>query len=418
MAGPIGVLTPQQIASNSKIVGYDKQLQMKSLLEDFYTQLEGLYDSVKKTIPKDAMKLKISDAALSDSTEAVITLKLPLNEVGVYGNDAAVGSEERPRTRALTIYRNNLRKPVTTPQYGVRKLDAQGYNLYEQHVDDLAPWNKEHHGLEIRQAVLERFGETLVYGDTASSCTRNWNMNIFVGGLPLREARPTYSSTTATYTTNIVGKINDSGGGAIKVPHVGQTLNGPNLDNLSNFALDRRISPLSIPGLPGGRGYVLTISERQATYLGSPAWSERNMGSYHIQMTGLNEKVMNWPGVIGTYKNFLIVEDVRQPTLDITGTSQPHGLSGGYVWMGDDDQRNREQDTVCDTVFIHGRGSFIEWYPEKIHYAYQLDDYEAIKGVCTALVRGIQTPLYTDENGNNPEQYGSAVGLFRLPEYV
>lgn len=417
MGSQIGVAVPSQMPSNSRIIGFDKKLRMKALPEDIYTLLTGTYNTEKKSIP-NAIIMQIDDAALSDSTEAVITMKLKLSGGGVYGNDFAIGREERPRTRAVRIFRNNLRKVVTTPGYGVRKLDAKAYKLYEQHIDDLADWNKEHAGLERRQAILERFGETLVYGDTATSCIRNWNMNMFVCGLKKSDARPTYSATTANYTENIVAKIQDSGGGSIKIPLPSQTLNQPNLSNISNFSLDRRLSRLNIPGLPGGRGFVGTISELQATYLGDPAWSSRNLGSLYIAKVALPERVQNWPGVIGAYKDILLIVDVRQPTIDITGTSAPHGLSGGYMWPGDDDQRNRDEDTVCDTMFILGRAASISWYPEKLHHIQQVDDYGAIVGHGTALVRGEQTPHYTDANGNNPEQFTSAVALCRLPDYV
>jgi hypothetical protein len=419
MGTQIGVLAPSQIPSNSKIVGYDKQLRMKAVNADIHTKLSGNYNTEKKSIP-NAVQMIISESALSDSTEAVITMKKPISGAGITGNDFAIGQEKRPVTRAVKIYRNNLRQVVMKPGYGVRYLDAKAYKLYEQHVDDLATWNKEHEGLEIRQGILERFGETLVYGDTAASCTRNWNKNIFVCGLALRDAEPTYSATTATYTTNIVSKINDSGGGDIKTPHVGQTLNQPNLSNISNYCLSKSISRLRIPGLPGGEGFIGTISELQATYLGDPAWSTRNLGALYTAVAALPAEVMKWPGVIGAYKDILLVVDVRQPTIDITGTSQPHGLSGGYMWPGGNeyDERNRDQDTVCDTMFILGKGAYINWYPEKLHHIQQLDDYGKIQGHGTALVRGVQTPHYTDENGNNPEQFTSAVALCRLPEYV
>jgi hypothetical protein len=417
MAGPIGVQTPSLIPSNSKIIGFDKKLQMKALKYDIYTKMTGSYNTVKKIMP-NAIIMQVDDAALSDSTEAVITLKLKLSGNGVYGTNYAIGTEERPVTRAVKIYRNNLRKTVTTPGYGVRRLDAKGYKLYEQHVDDLAVWNEEHEGLERRQAVLERYGETLVYGDTAASVTRNWNRNIFVCGLDIRDAVPTYSPTVATYTANIVAKLQSSGGGSIKIPTVTQTLNQANLSNISNYCLDQNISRLRIPGLQGGEGFIMTISERQATYLGDPSWSSRNLGSLYKDCAALPEKVMNWPGVLGAYKDLLFVVDVRQPTIDITGTSAPFGLSAGYLWPGDDDQRGRSQDTVCDTVFVHGKGSCINWYPEKLHHITQLDDYAAMLGHGTALVRGIQTPHYTDENGLNPEQFTSAVALCRLPRYV
>lgn len=417
MATGVGVLAPAQISSKAKIVGYDKQLRMKAVPADIYTRFTEQYNTEKKVIP-NAIIFRVDEAALSDSTEAKITMLLPLSGPATYGNDYAIGGEERPSTRTVTIYRNNLRKTVTKPGYGVRQLDAKGYNLYEKHVDGLALWNEEHEGLEIRQAMLERFGETLMYGDTAATCIRNWNMNIFVCGLPKSTARPTYSATVDTYTTNIVQKLQDSGGGSIKIPHVGQTLNQPNLSSLSNFCLDRRLSRLKIPSLPGGMGFILTISELQATYLGDPAWSQRNLGALYTLKTALAEKVQNWPGVLGAYKDLLIVEDVRQPTIDITGTSKPYGLSGQYIWPGDDDQRNRDQDTVVDTCFILGRGSYINWYPQKLRHISQLDDYEAIHGHGTQLVRGMQTPHYTDDSDLNPEQYSSAVALCRLPDYI
>ena len=355
---------------------------------------------------------------ISNTSVGRIVVKLKLNGAAVYGNNFAIGREERPRTRTTTIFRNDLRKVVTTPGYGVRKLDAKLYKLYETHIDDLSDYNKEHDGLETRQAILERYGETLMYGDTAAVCTRNWNMNIHVCGLPYRTCSPTYSNNVVTYTANIIQKLKDSGGGSIKIPHTGQVLDQPNLSNLQNLAIAKRITPLKIPGLPGGEGWVVTISELQAVYLGDPAWSNRNMGHPHMMTRALPEKVMSWPGVLFAWKKLLIVEDPRQPTIDITGTSDPFGLSAGYLWPGDEDERHRDENTVCDTAFLLGRGAYINWYPEKVHHIQQLDDYGKIVGHGTALVRGKQTPLYTDENGNNPEQFSSIVSLCRLPDYT
>ncbi|HUX57149.1 MAG TPA: hypothetical protein VMV77_09250 [Bacteroidales bacterium] len=414
MGTQIGVNAPTRLDANSRTVGYDKKLRMKSLLEDIHTHLTGLYNTEMKSIPNATM-MEVGDD-INDKTSAVITVKLKLREGGVYGTDFAIGREELVRTRAVTIYRNDLRKVVSTPGYGVRKLDAKLYGLYEQHIEDLADWNKEQEGLEIRQAPLERYGETLVHGDTAAACVRNYNMNILVAGLTLAGGQPTYSNNVVTYTTNIVAKIQESGGGDIKTPTLGQTANSDTLSNASNYCIAKRISPLMIPGLPGGRGYIMTISELQAVYVGDPQWSARNMGSMYLQKAALPEKVMNWPGVIGAYKDFLIAVDPRQPTLDITGTSAPFGLSAGYLWPGDVDERNRDQRTVCDTAFILGKGAYINWCPEKLHHIQQLDDYGKLKGHGTALVRGIQTPHYTDAAGNNPEQFTSAVVLLRFPE--
>ena len=414
----IGVVAPTALPAQSMITGYDKKLRMKSLLQDIYGKLEGLYNTEKKSIP-NAIYMQVAEEAISDSTTAVITMKKPLSSAAVYGNAIAIGNEELPVTKALTIYRNNLRKVVSTPGYGVRALDAAAYKLYEQHIDDLSTWNQEQEGLEIRQAFLQRYGQTLVNGDTAATCVRNWNPNIFVCGLALRSASPTYSSNVATYTTNIVTTITRAGGGSI-IPTVGQTLNQPNLSNISNFAMARRISTMDIPGLPGGKGYVLTISELQATYLGDPAWTARNLGDLYKHVTSLPEKVQNWPGVLGAYKDLLLVVDPRQPTLNPTGSTSPFGLSAGYLWPGDVDLRYRDDRDVCDTAYLHGRGSIVKWVAEKLHHIQQTDDYGAVVGHGTACVRGIQLPVYDQQvpNMGSWEYFSGVLVLCRIPDYV
>jgi len=414
----VGVLAPTALDSRSLIVGYDKKLRMKSLPDDIYTDLGGLYNTEKQSVP-NAIYMEVNKAALEGSNTTVITMKKPLQAAAVYGNAVAIGNEERPVTKSMTLYRNNLRKVVTTPGYGTRALDAAAYKLYEQHIDDLSTWNSEQEGLEIRQAFMERFGETLVHGDSAAACVRHFNPNIFVCGLPLRSASPTYSANLATYTTNIVNKIVDAGGGSI-IPTVGQTLNQPNLSNISNFALERRITTLKIPGLPGGQGYVLTISELQAVYLGDPAWSARNLGDLYTKLADLPDQVQKWRGVLGAYKDLLLVVDPRQPTLDPTGSSSPFGLSAGYLWPGDIDLRYRSDRDVCDTAYLHGKGSVVKWIAEELHHIQQTDDYAAVVGHGTATVRGIQCPLYDQATPNmgSWEAFSNVLVLCRLPDYV
>jgi len=414
----VGVLAPLQLPAQSQKVGYDKKLRRQALPADIYTALSGLYNTVKKSIP-NAIYMMVEDVVTSDSTRAVITLKKPLQQGGVYGNAVAIGNEERPVTKAVTIYRNNCRKVVTTPGYGVRKLDSAYLRLYEEHIDDLATWNKEEEGLEIRQAFMERYGETLQFGDTAAAAVRNFNPNIAVCGLPIRTWKPVFSTNVATYTTNIVNAIVAAGGGSI-LPTVNQTLNQPNLSNMSNEALARRIPTINIPGLPGGNGYVFTYSELQATYLGDPAWSQRNLGDLYTKITDLPDKVQNWPGVQGAYKDLLLVVDPRQPTLNPTGSSAPFGLSAGYMWPGDIDLRYRDDRDVCDTTFLHGKGSLVNWQAEKLHHIQQTDDYGAIVGHGTARVYGVQSCWFDQQvpNMGSVEYYGGILGLCRLPDYV
>jgi hypothetical protein len=415
----VGVVVPAALDANSMRVGYDKMLRKRSLPEDIYTALSGLTkpSTDSRSIPS-AIYMTIQGEALNGSNSAVVTMKKPLSTAGVFGNAVAIGNEEQPTTKSFRVYRNNCRKVISTPGYGVRKLDAEYLRLYPEHINDLSTWNKEQEGLEIRSAFLQQWGYSLTFGDTAALCAQNWNPNIFVCGLPIRSCSPVYSSNVATYTTNIVNTITAAGGGSI-LPTVNQTLNQPNLSNLSNFALERRITPLSIPGLPGGKGYVLTISERQAAFISDPSWSQRNLGSL-IRRDQLPAPTANWPGVIGSYKDLLLVMDVRQPTLNPTGSSAPFGLSAGYDWPGDIDQRYRDDRDVCDTAFLHGANSIFKWEPEKLHHITQEDDYAKVVGHGTARVWGHRIPIYDQQvpNMGSYEYFGGVCVICRLPDYV
>ena len=416
--GVVGVTPPAILPAQSQKIGFDSELRLKSVLEDIYTDCKGLYNTEKKTM-SNGIYMEISDAALSQSNRAVITMRMRFRNPGVMGNAVAIGNEELPTTKAATIFRNNCRKVTANPMYGVRKLDQDYLDLRKSNVDELSVWNKEEEGLEIRQALLETFGETLVSGDTAASCVRNWNKNIFVAGLPLNGPHPVYSTNPALYTSSIVTAMLASGGGHL-APIVNQTPNQPNLSALSNFALARRIQPLKIPGAPGGQGYVLTISEIQAMYLGDPAWSSRNLGELFLKRDKLHTDVQNWRGVIGMYKDLLIVQDPRLPTLLPSGSSAPFGLTAGYMWHGDTDLRARGNKEARDVAFLHGQGAVWKWYPEKIHFIEQLDDYGIIKGIGTACVRGVGSLVYDQQTPGigTQEQFSSVAVLFTMPDYV
>lgn len=414
----IGVNTPTALPAQSQKLGFDSELRMKSLLKSIYTDLQGHYNAETKKM-SNGIYMQISDAALSDSHTATITMKLHLRAAGVMGNAVAIGNEELPTTKAGTIYRNNCRKVVATPGYGVRKLDADYLGLYKQHVDDLGTWNRDEEDLEIHQALLEQFGETLLWGDTAGACVPNWNHNIFIAGLALNGGHPVYSTNVATYTARIVAAMVASGGGSLN-PIPTQTMNQPNLSNLSNMAIARRIARLSIPGLPNNKGYILTISELQAMYLGDPVWSARNLGALYTQFNDLSEKVQGWTGAIGAYKDMLIVVDDRAATVLPTGSSAPYSLASGYMWHGDTDLRQRTNNHARDVAVLHGLGAVWKWYPEKIHFIEQLDDYGAIKGVGTGCVRGIGSLSYDQQTpaAGSHEQYSSIVAFFTMPDYV
>ena len=388
---------------------YDKELRMKSLLYSIYTSVQGQYNTEKKTVP-NAIYMKVGKGVLSDGSSAVIQMKYPLRQPGVFGSEIAVGREEGVELKKCEIFRNNCRKVVAVMQYGIEKLDYDYLDLFKKHVDDLAVWNKEQEDLEIHQALLETFGETLWYGDTAAMCPRTWNPNIYIAG-----AGPvSFTGTpTAAELRTAMDAAPNSGEGTILTSDV--------LTAISNYALAKRIERLDLD-VPGGKGYILTISELQAAYLGDPAWSARNLGSLFTSVASLSDRVMKWPGVIGSFKDLLIVVDVRASTVRRTaedGTPLAAGnVNAGYMYHGDRDARGRGLGTTSttstrtmDAAVIHGKGALVKWEPEPLHSIQQLEDYAKIKGVGTACVRGIQIPIYRNGASGIAPQPGTAFGL-------
>lgn len=416
----LGVLAPQALPQDSRIVGYDKQLRMKAVLDDIWVNLQGVYNPEKSSIP-DAVYMKAGADVVGQGLEAVITMLLPLSGGAVFGNNFAIGTEERPSTKTFRVYCNNFRKVVDTPGYGRRELEAAPYGLYEKHVDNLGLYNKEEEGLEIRQAITEDWGETLIYGDTAATCVRNFNPNIFCCGFGrYDDALVTYSTTRATYVNNIMTKVLAAGGGSL-TPTNTQVLNQRNLSHLQNAAIFKRITPLKLKGLPGGTGWLVLVSELQAMYLGDPAWTSANLGSLWKDASKVDGGIaMKWTGVLGSWKKLLFVEEPRIPTLRPSGSSRPFGLTAHYVWPGDNDDRHRDETDIIDTFELLGANAVFSWTPEKLHHIQMVDDYGAIKGHGTALVRGIRIPIYDQQTpgAGTHEQFGSIMGLARLPNYV
>ena len=420
MGAGIGIIAPTALANNSLIRGYDKELRTKAVLDDIYEQLSGLYLLDRKSIPRDALRLKVNAQAKAESNNITITMRLHIQGGGVYDPNVLIGTEVRPVTRSLVIRKNIVRKAVTSPGYGPDEEDARPYGLYKDWIDGLALWNKEHHGWSIRQSLLEQFGESLVHGRTLAASPRNWSPNMLVAGLGRINMQVNYNVNRAAYTTSLVNRILLSGGGTMN-PLVTQTLNQPNLSNANLLALNNRIAKLAIPGLPGNGGWVLTISEIQNVYLGDPAWSARNLGTEWSNVTQLNEKVQGWSGITGKYKNFIIVQDERQPTLKISGTSPPFGLSAGYVLMGDVDNRGRDDLWTRDTAFILGNACVVDWNSMPLRHVTQDDDYKMVMGHGTAVVEGISMPIFGGPEGltgANLEQYSSMVMVLSMPEYV
>lgn len=405
------VAAAPRLAQASRVIGFNTKLQAMTNVADIWTELSGLYNRKNESFPKDAIRMKVTD---QDKSQGTITLLDNLALPGVYGQTAAVGTEEAPRTYSLNTWQANYRKVIPVPGYGLRKLEADNYGLYEQHQRNMGTWGKEEHGLSIRTAMLERFSPNLIAAasDTAANCVPWWNPNFFIPTQGLY-TQPVFDQDRAVHTNNICNGLVATGGFG-QFP--ARTLTAPVLDDISNWALGvRRLRMLDIPGLPTGEGYVLTISEIQAALVSNATWAANNLGALWVAKAALPDKVQNWPGVIGAYGNILIVCDPRQPTLLPSGSQAPYSLQAGYMVWNSRDLRNRANPNVKDTATLLGAAALWEVEGEKVHWITDDRDYKFHGGLGIAGVRGQGLPLYIDATTNNVFNLSSAIVVLDFP---
>lgn len=397
-----------RLARNSIVVGYDTEVQAIANIQDIYTNLQGTYNRKNESWPTDAIRMKVKDQSVSES---VITLKEKLSEPGVYANQQAEGTEEPPDTKSCKVYQNNYRKVIPKPGYGLRKLETDKYKLYDLHKQDVGEWNKEEHGYQIRMALLERYAPNLLEGDTRLSCTQWWNPNVFIPTAGLYN-QPIFHTNRAIHTNRICTRLQTTGGFA---QFSARTLTAPVLDDLSNWALHKRLRRLRIPGLPTGSGFVLTISELQAALISNPTVAANNLGAMYTPFQALPEMVQKYRGVIGSYSDILLVCDPRIPTVLPGGSATPFSLDAGYMVWNSTDLRHRTHQHVKDVAILHGAGALVEVEGEKLHWIADERDYAFHQGLGTAGVRGDQIPIFIDEETNAIAQITSAVCFLDLP---
>ena len=405
----MSILAINRLAANSRVIAFDTRLQARSQVVDIYSDLSGVYNRENESFPKNAIMAKVKDQSTSKS---VITLREAYEDEGVYGTTAAVGTEEMPKTKTAQTFQNTWRKVVGKPGYGLRKLEAEDYKLYEQNEEGVTMWKKEDKGYAIRKCLVETFSPNLLVGDTSTDCVAQWNMNIFIPTLGIFD-QPEFDSDRATHTNNICEGLVAAGGFD---QYTARTLTSTVLEDISNYALAKRLLPLTIPGLPTGEGFVLTVSEIQAAYLTNPIWTSNNLGSLWKDITQQSDTVQKWRGTIGSYNNILIICDPRVPMLLPGGSAEPYSLSAGYMVWNSRDARFRNRKHAKDLAILHGRGAYISVEGEPEHWIADERDYGMHQGLGIAGVSGEQLPIFADEDdADDVVNMTSALILLDIP---
>jgi hypothetical protein len=410
------------------VTTFSKTLRRRAIPKSIYANITGdriIYKRQELPMPSAIIE-RLSPKEIGGATNVRIGLKMEPNAPILRGNAVAMGTEIGPVVKSGTLYRNNYRIVFEDkPGYGEHKLDAEFYNLYEQHAKDLAPHAAANEDLDIHMALVETNAWNLQAGSTQNTCPAQWNRHCYVAGAGTIAQQPQFHPNWAVYTNRIVGAMDRASGGTGAFPQTaGQMLSDFVMDDLARFAFQRGLWPISIDG---NQAFVLTISQLQAVRFASTRFID-TLGSRYTRVDDLrNSKTQNWYGLLGKWMSaagvdIYIVRDDRLATLIPSGTGEPYGLQAGYMWPITDDQRQLDNPLTRDASILHGAGSLYLLEPEQMHMISQDWDYNVRNGVGYAGNRGYQHLQFdlspVDSTGAAREYFGSVLVVLGRAERI
>lgn len=417
------------LSGNSLVVRkFSKTLRRQAIPKSIYANITGeriIYKRQEMPMPSAVIE-RLSPEEIGGSNNVRVGLKVTPNANILRDNAVAMGTEIAPQVKSGTLYRNNYRIVFQDkPGYGVNKIDAEFYRLYEEHVRDLAPHAAAEEDLEIHMALVETNGWNLQSPGMGGVCPAQWNRHVFVANAGTIWQQPAFHPNWATYTNRIVSAMDTASGGTGTFPQTAaQMLSGTVMDELVRFAFLRRMWPLTISG---NQAFVLTVSQLQAARFSNTRFVD-TLGSRYTRVDDIKDsKVQNWYGMIGKWvsaagADIYIVRDDRLATLIPSGTAAPYGLQAGYMWPTVNDQRQLENPIVRDASILHGAGALYLLEPEKMHMISQDWDYNVRNGVGYAGVRGYQHMQFdlspVDPTGAAREYFGSCLVVLGRAEGI
>jgi len=349
---------------------WDNELVNETLQQDVLSTLTTIFDDTTDiAIPNDAIVMQTSLPATGERT-ATFGFLHALTQAGGEGDlFTQIGNEETLRQKTMTAGFNEFSHAASGWNYGIHYHDSKPYGIQGENMKKatelLGQHAEERFGLYRRQALLEWRSQNLT--QSPLNQTMRWNPHWYIKNL-LDTQQPTYSTNAATFTARIITALQAAGTG------INAALDAHYLLALSNRAKALRIAPLKINGK---NRYILTVPSEQTVWASSLDISG-SLGAWWSDYSRLKEEKLMFPGLLGEWKNILLVEDERAPTLTIGGSAAPFTLTANYMRYGNDDERDTSAG-ARQVGFLLGKAPLVEWYPDKIHHEY--DDYNYRKWI-------------------------------------
>lgn len=410
-------LSQMDVEAGLKYDLLNRKLQMESTLDSVFEDVgtDVVFTGKKMALP-DACVMRVSGGKPEGARSQIMPMIHPLVGQAVVGTDGVQEGKERQTTMSyMKIYYNEYSYGVMYEHWGKNYNELQALGYYNELQPAMSKWYKEDLDRQYHEALLEGCGYTLEA--TGTSLTQNYNKNIYIPNTEWGD-QPTFSTTAATYRTNINAALQAAASGSYGV-HANIDLDY--FGALELYASQiKRITPVTIGGKPS---YVMLLPSSQ--YLVLKRLSDGKLGDFWAKTYNQSSEEMNLPGYIGRIGSIVVIEDMRYPTITCTNSYADNSHTVEYVNPGNQDARNKTvydeaSNASWDVGTLMGAGAIIDWTVTPQHFETAADGYKKKSGKAVFCERGIQTAYWdTDTAGNNNKKnFSSITLLFSAPSLV
>lgn len=405
-------------AAALKVVGYNAKLRNENPLQSIYTKLSSAveYKETGIMVPNDlVMKL---DKVVKGASSIIIGLKMLLQGAPVYNTTALVGTEESYRVRSMKAYFGLIRKAVATENYGLTANDADAYNLYGEVQPDLSLYFGELLDYRYQKATVLKFSDEIVdLGLT--NVKHRFNPNIIV---PTEKGATAVSGFDSIRPTETPGAfpvadsfVDGTGGEFIEkieaaLATASESYAVPenldlNVGKLLSIEVWAKQTIKMQPMMIGGKAtFLLALPTAALAKLLSPTSNSPNsIGSIRKDAASLTGDELLIPNSYARVGMFLICENLRAPSIVISGTGESAAAAIGFMCPGNNDGRtltayDSATNRVFDIGYIYGKGALLNWVVQPLKFATELYDYEMVKGQGAYEMSGIQLVEFNDDD--------------------
>jgi hypothetical protein len=412
------VNNPAAIDTNLLITEWERTVNEESRPEDVFEALSGqvTWPGGKKPIRlPDAGYMKLSAGMDDARTVRLVLFKDFYGDPGEGGLVDPRGTEEDILTKTFDMQCNDIFHVHTNEAYGLSAKDKKPWDFIGMGTKLESKYFQELWGRYRRQTVLEGQSANLLEYPHYNAAMLN--PHFFIPNVS-DSNQPAYNLVLAEYKDNIVNALNHAGVGidasvSIRFIHRLQEWCFAHLDPFEDSE---------------GQYFVLVLPSPQVTWLKHNT-QERALGQYfRSNDNGGKIPSLRFPGYVDRIDKMVIVEDMRYPTISITGApSASSELSSGtltcqYRGMGRADDGSSDPRDMTATGrqvgFVLGRKHACEWFPEKLHVEYDYKMYDRIFGSGLFGIFGSKLMCYNSAytgKSYSLQHDGSCVVVFAKP---